>query len=141
MEAERREIQQSRYTSLDRMINRENAAPQIDATDGGTHFVVSRDTSAVRGEFAKRNRAASAIENRRSYDQARFRRVFQPWFGWASPRQTFESTGSQAGNDPASAMIGNCGNCARFPAAPARYLNQWQADRSPPHRVPVGEPH
>jgi type IV secretory pathway VirD2 relaxase len=53
MEAERREIQQSRYTSLDRMINRENAALQIDATDGGTHFVVSRDTSAVRGEFAR----------------------------------------------------------------------------------------
>ena len=53
MEAERREIQQSRYTSLDRLINRASAAPQIDATDGGTHFVVSRDTSAVRGEFAK----------------------------------------------------------------------------------------
>jgi len=53
MEAERREIQQSRYTSLDRMINRKNAAPQIDAADAGTHFVVSRDTSAVRGEFAK----------------------------------------------------------------------------------------
>src|SRR5208283_154309 len=53
MEAERREIQPSRYTSLDRIINRANAAAQIDATDGSSHFVVSRDMSAVRGEFAK----------------------------------------------------------------------------------------
>jgi hypothetical protein len=53
MEAEWREIQQSRYTSLDRMISRARLAQQVDATDGGTHFVVPRDMSAVHSESAK----------------------------------------------------------------------------------------
>jgi hypothetical protein len=49
--AERREIDERRYTSLDRMINRANGGGRIDGLDGGGHFVVRRD--AVRGEFAK----------------------------------------------------------------------------------------
>jgi hypothetical protein len=53
MEAERREIQECRYTSLDRIINRSNAARQIDQSDGLSHFVVRRDMNAARGEFAK----------------------------------------------------------------------------------------
>jgi hypothetical protein len=53
MVAERREIQECRYTSLDRIINRASAARQIDGSDGGSHFVVRRDVNAARGEFAK----------------------------------------------------------------------------------------
>ncbi|MGA2113393.1 MAG: DUF3363 domain-containing protein [Bryobacteraceae bacterium] len=53
MAAERREIQECRYTSLDRIINRASAARQINDENGGSHFVVRRDQNAVRGEFAK----------------------------------------------------------------------------------------
>jgi type IV secretory pathway VirD2 relaxase len=51
MEAERREIQEYRYTSLDRIINRSNAARKIDGSDGSSNFVVRRDMNAARGEF------------------------------------------------------------------------------------------
>ena len=51
--AERREIQEWRYTSLDRVINRASAARQMDRADSGSHFVVRRDLNAVPGEFAK----------------------------------------------------------------------------------------
>ena len=53
MAAERREIQECRFTSLDRIINRASAARQINGENGGTHFVVRRDQNAGRGEFAK----------------------------------------------------------------------------------------
>jgi hypothetical protein len=53
MVAERREIQECRYTYLDRIINRASAARPIDRSDGGSHFVVHRDVNAARGEFAK----------------------------------------------------------------------------------------
>ena len=53
MATERREMQECRYTSLDRIINRANTARQEDGSDGGSHFVVSRDMNAGRGEFAK----------------------------------------------------------------------------------------
>jgi type IV secretory pathway VirD2 relaxase len=53
MEAEQREIQECRYTSLDRIINLSNAARQIDGSDGASHFVVRRDVNTAHGEFAK----------------------------------------------------------------------------------------
>jgi len=53
MTAERREIQECRYTSLDRIINRAGGTRQTDASDGGGHFVVHRDTKAFHGEFAE----------------------------------------------------------------------------------------
>jgi len=53
MAAERREIQECRYTSLDRIINRASAARQTDGGNGGSHFVVRRNVNAVRGELAK----------------------------------------------------------------------------------------
>ena len=54
MTAERREINECRYTSLDRMINRANAAGQVDGSDDAGHFVVRRNINGVaRGEFAK----------------------------------------------------------------------------------------
>ena len=53
MTAERREIQECRYTSLDRIINRANTARPIDGSGGDSHFVVRRDVNAARGEFAK----------------------------------------------------------------------------------------
>jgi type IV secretory pathway VirD2 relaxase len=53
MAAEQREIQECRYTSLDRIIDRARAARQIGGSDGGSHFVVRRDMNAAGGEFAK----------------------------------------------------------------------------------------
>jgi len=54
MTAERREIQECRYTSLDRMINRANAAWQVEGSDNAGHFVVRRNAKgAAPGEFAK----------------------------------------------------------------------------------------
>ena len=51
MTAERREVQECRYTSLDRMINRTNASGQVDGSDDAGHFIVRN--GAARGEFAK----------------------------------------------------------------------------------------
>jgi len=54
MTAERREIQECRYTSLDRMINRTNVACQVEGSDNAGHFVVRRNAKgAAPGEFAK----------------------------------------------------------------------------------------
>jgi hypothetical protein len=54
MTAERREIQECRYTSLDRTINRPNAARRIGGSDDAGHFVVRRDVNvAALGELAK----------------------------------------------------------------------------------------
>jgi hypothetical protein len=54
MTAERREIQECRYTSLDRTINRANAARRTGGSDDAGHFVVRRDVNvAALGEFAK----------------------------------------------------------------------------------------
>ena len=54
MTAERREVQESRYTSLDRMINRANASRQVDGSDDAGHFIVRRKLNGdARGEFAK----------------------------------------------------------------------------------------
>ena len=49
IESERREIQERRFTSLDRMINRANSPEQADAGSTAEHFVVRRlDESAGR---------------------------------------------------------------------------------------------
>ena len=54
MTAERREVQEYRYTSLDRIINRGNAFGQVNGSDDAGHFVVRRNVNgAARGEFAK----------------------------------------------------------------------------------------
>jgi hypothetical protein len=54
MTAERHEIQECRYTSLDRMINRANAAGQVNGSDDASHFIVRRNVNGDdRGEFAK----------------------------------------------------------------------------------------
>jgi hypothetical protein len=54
MTAERREIQECRYTSLDRMINRANAAGQVGQSNDAGHFTVRRSVNgAARGEFVK----------------------------------------------------------------------------------------
>jgi len=54
MTAERREVQEYRYTSLDRMINRANASGQVNGSDDVAHFAVRRNVNgAARGEFAK----------------------------------------------------------------------------------------
>jgi hypothetical protein len=54
MTAERREIQECRYTSLDRMINRANAAGRVTGSDNAGHFIVRRNVDGVaRSEFAK----------------------------------------------------------------------------------------
>ncbi len=54
MTAERREIHERRYTSLDRTIKRANAAGQVDGSNDASHFVVRRNVNgSARGEFAK----------------------------------------------------------------------------------------
>ncbi|HTT61428.1 MAG TPA: hypothetical protein VMG35_06300, partial [Bryobacteraceae bacterium] len=54
MTAERREVQESRYTSLDRMINRANASRQVNGSDDAGYLIVRRNLNGnARGEFAK----------------------------------------------------------------------------------------
>ena len=54
MTAERREVQECRFTSLDRMINRANGSGQVNGSDDAGHFIVRRNVNgAARGEFAK----------------------------------------------------------------------------------------
>jgi hypothetical protein len=54
MMAERREIQEPRYTSLDRTIKQGNAAGQVNGSDDAGHFIVRRNVNgAARCEFAR----------------------------------------------------------------------------------------
>src|SRR5580658_4119877 len=54
MTAERREVQECRFTSLDRMINPANGSGQVDGSDEAGHFIVRRNViGATRGEFGK----------------------------------------------------------------------------------------
>ena len=53
MTAERREVQECRYTSLDRMINRANGSGRVNGSDDAGHFIVRRNVNgAACGEFA-----------------------------------------------------------------------------------------
>jgi type IV secretory pathway VirD2 relaxase len=54
MTAERREVQECRYTTLDRMINRANGSGQVNGSDDASHFIFVRRNvnGAARSEFA-----------------------------------------------------------------------------------------